>query len=387
MMYLPARTPAAIAAIALAASTTFAWDCNGHRAITLLGLDGLAAAAPDAPRFLLDETARVMAASNACNPDRYRAVRSGYMAHENNPEHYLDVEDLEQFGLTLDTVPPLRSEYLRAMIIAKHEHPENVKPYNELMDPARQQEWPGFAAHACMEQFAKLTADFKTWRILERIEDPTRQPQRDAARANILFDLGYLSHFVGDLAQPLHTTTHHHGWVGDNPHGFTVDRKFHAYIDGDILVTHRLEYESLKPGIVFDRTADVADPWKDIIQHIRRSFDQVTPLYQLQKSGELEQAPGKAFIIERLQDGGRMLAAMYAAAWKASEISDNDVKDFIRYDRWGAVADMKTVPPLHRGLDPKAPVPPGAVPPAAVPVSAPATKPASEPTPAPASKP
>jgi hypothetical protein len=351
-----------------------AWDCNGHRAITLLGLDGLAAAAPDAPRFLLDETARVMAASNACNPDRYRAVRSGYMAHENNPEHYLDVEDLAQFGLTLDTVPPLRNEYLRAMIIAKHEHPENVKPYNELMDPARQQEWPGFAAHACMEQFVKLTADFKTWRILERLDDPTRQPQRDAARANILFDMGYLSHFIGDLAQPLHTTSHHHGWVGDNPRGFTTDRRFHAYIDGDILVTHRLEYESLKPGIVFDREVDAADPWTDVIEHIRRSHDRVTPLYELQKTGELEREAGKAFITERLQDGGRMLAAMYAAAWKASEITETEVSDFIRYDRWGPVAEMKAAPPLHPGLDPNAP---GAAPrPAPAPAPAPAVVPA-----------
>lgn len=344
-----------VAAALLTPAPALAWDCNGHRAITLLGLDGLAAASPDAPRFLLDETARAMAASNACNPDRYRAVRSGYMAHENNPEHYLDVEDLAQFGLTLDTVPPLRNEYLRAMIIAKHEHPENVEPYNELMDPARQQEWPGFAAHACMEQFAKLTADFKTWRILERLDDPTRQPQRDAARANILFDMGYLSHFVGDLAQPLHTTTHHHGWVGDNPRGFTTDRRFHAYIDGDILVRHGLEYESLKPGIVFDRVADVADPWKDIIEHIRRSHDRVMPLYELQKTGELEREAGKSFITERLQDGGRMLAAMYAAAWKASEITENEVSDFIRYDRWGPVADMKVAPPLHPGLDPNAP--------------------------------
>jgi hypothetical protein len=249
-----------------------------------------------------------------------------------------------------------------------------VKPYNELMDPARQQEWPGFAAHACMEQFAKLTADFKTWRILERLDDPTRQPQRDAARANILFDMGYLSHFIGDLAQPLHTTSHHHGWVGDNPRGFTTDRRFHAYIDGDILVTHRLEYESLKPGIVFDREVDAADPWTDVIEHIRRSHDRVTPLYELQKTGELEREAGKAFITERLQDAGRMLAAMYAAAWKASEITETEVSDFIRYDRWGPVAEMKAAPPLHPGLDPNAP---GAAPrPAPAPAPAPAVVPA-----------
>lgn len=342
------------AAVLVSAGSAGAWDCHGHRAITLLGLDGLKQLAPDSPAFLAEHDSRIMAASNSCNPDRYRAVRIGYMAHENNPDHYLDVEDLAQFGLTLDTVPPLRNEYLRAMVIAKHEHPENVKPYNELMDPARQQEWPGFAPHAVMEHYAKLTADFKTWRILTELNDPSRAPQLAAARANILFDIGCLSHFVGDLAQPLHTTSHHHGWVDDNPEGFTTDRRIHAYIDGDILATHELDHAALSPHCRFDLTVDAADPWRDVIAHIRRSHDQVRPLYLMQKSGELEQEPGRKLITERLCDGGRVLAAFLAGAWKASEPTDDAAKDFVRYDRWGSVKDIPKVPPLPRGLQPGA---------------------------------
>jgi hypothetical protein len=365
------------AVVAASASPALAWDCHGHRAITLLALDGLHEIAPDAPAFLKDDAFRMMAASNACEPDRYRSIRIPFMAHENNPDHYLDVEKLTQFGLTLETVPPLRNEYLRAMIIAKHEHPDNVDPYNELMDPMRQQEWPGFAAHAVMEHYSKLTASFKTWRILQELNEPGRVVEVDAARGNILANLGHLSHFVGDLAQPLHTTTHHHGWIGDNPGGYTTDRRIHAYIDGDILVTHQLDHAALRPGCVFDRRVEAANPWNDAIEHIRRSHEKVEPLYILQKTGELEQEPGKAFIVERLQDGGRTLAAFYAAAWSASAITDSDVRDFVRYDAWGPVSELKRVPPLPRGRqDGGAPAPEA---PAPAPASAPSTTPAAKP--------
>ncbi len=331
---------AAITLCLIPVAPALAWDCIGHRAVTLLGLDGFARLASDEPPFLKDESSRLMAASNGCDPDRYRSVRSLYLAHENNPDHYLDVEDLDQFGLTLDTIPPLRNEYLRDLIIAKHTHPDSVKPYNELMDPARQQEWPGTAPYAVMEHYAKLTAEFKTWRVLDRLNDPARAPELNATKANVLFEMGLLAHFVGDLAQPLHTTSHHHGWIGDNPDGFTTDRRFHSYIDGDILVLQGLDYQTLAPSCTFDRTIDAADPWKDVIEHIRRSHDRVRPLYKLQKSGELNGEPGKEFITQCLCDGGSMLAAMYAGAWKSSEISDNDVKDFVRYDRWGSVKDQ-----------------------------------------------
>jgi len=41
-----------------------------------------------------------------------------------------------------------------------------------------------------------------------------------------------MGHFVGDGAQPLHVTKHHHGWVGDNPKGYATNTTFHAWIDG-----------------------------------------------------------------------------------------------------------------------------------------------------------
>ena len=40
--------------------------------------------------------------------------------------------------------------------------------------------------------------------------------------------MGVMGHYVGDGSQPLHTTVHFNGWVGDNPKGYTTKQTFHA---------------------------------------------------------------------------------------------------------------------------------------------------------------
>ena len=326
----------------LAATATctpaLAWDAVGHRAIAWLAIDGLDASAP---AFLKEKDAAHSTAWQAAEPDRWRNIKSPqYLAHENNPDHYLDIEDLEKFGLTLSTVPPLRMRYVAAMAVQRHVHPKGPNddhaPYNPKMDPSGQQEWPGFLPHAIVEHHGKLVSTFKTYRTLEKLNDPVRIPQLAMTRANIMVEMGVMAHFVGDAAQPLHTTQHHHGWIGDNPKGYTTDRGFHSYIDGKVLELHKLDYHVLKPGQKYEAKIEGGDPWEAVIAHIQRSYDKMVPLYEMEKSGELKKDEGKVFITERLHDAAAMLAALYNHAWQASEITDQDVKDFLRYDHFEA---------------------------------------------------
>jgi hypothetical protein len=303
-------------------------------------MDAMASKLPDdaksgALAFVFADSGRAQVGYQAGEPDRYRAINIGELKHENDPDHYIDIEQLDQFGLTLSTVPPLRYEYLRAMAIAKHEHPESVEPYNAKRDPARTQEWPGFLPHSIMVHYGKLVASDRQVRVLESLHDPKRADQLAAARANVIFEMGQLAHFVGDAAQPLHTTAHHHGWTGPNPDGFTTANGFHRYIDTTVLGLHRLSYESIKAAgcpKAARPIAEVMNPWNEVIAHIQRSHDQVRPLYTLQRAGDLEKDAGKSLIADRLCDGGAMLGALYAAAWDASAMKDKDVKDFITYD-------------------------------------------------------
>src|SRR6202000_1834457 len=52
----------------------------------------------------------------------------------------------------------------------------------------------------------------------------------------ILIDIGYLSHFVGDGSQPLHVSVHFNGW-GDypNPPGYTPSRTLHSVFEGALV--------------------------------------------------------------------------------------------------------------------------------------------------------
>lgn len=321
----------------------FAWDAHGHRTIALLAMDQMqkkTEADASALAWLYATDSRVQVGYQAGEPDRYRAIRIPQLKHENDPDHYIDIDDLTQFGLSLRTIPPLRYEYFRAMAIAKHVHPENCEPYNEKTDPTRTTEFPGYLPFSIMEHYGKLVSSFRQVRVLDSLGDSSRSAQIAAARANCIFEMGQLAHFVGDAAQPLHTTRHHHGWLGDNPDGFTTNRGFHAYIDTTVLGIHQLNERTMAPlslgadgKFAVVRNVNANDPWDDVLTHIERSNAAVRPLYELQKSGGLEKAEGKALIVERLNDGAAMLGALYAAAWQASAMVPKDAQDFIKYDQ------------------------------------------------------
>lgn len=316
-------------AASLVAAPASAWDAHGHRTITYLALEGLPAEAPD---WLRDAQVRDRIAFQASEVDRWRGWPSPVLGHVNKPDHYLDIELLEQFGLTLETVPKLRNEYLRAMMISKHVHPEMVDPYEAEKDPDRSKEWPGMGLHAVAETYARLQASFMVYRALERINDPQRAFQLAQARENVIYQMGILSHFVGDLAQPLHTTRHFNGWVGENPAGYTTDRRFHSYIDGGVLRHHRIDYAAVRPLVRYDVKLDRRDPWNDMLAYIRRSHEQVEPLYRMQRDGTLDSEPGRELILSRLSDASATLSALYWAAYTSASPTEKQVADIVFFD-------------------------------------------------------
>lgn len=316
-----------LAAVSLVAPA-LGWNGHGHRTVTYLALDAFG---PQAPDWLKDPRVRERIAYECNEPDRWRGWDSTTLGHINKPDHFLDVEQLAQFGLTLDSLPRLRNEYLRAMAVSKHLHPEMVAPYDPKKDHDRTKEWPGMALHAVSEQYAALQASFNSVRILEQLNDPARTVQLQQARENAIYHMGMLSHFVGDLAQPLHTTENYNGWTGENPKGYTTDTNFHALVDGKLVDIHGLNAETVRP-LMKPIELNARDPWKDVIAYFRRSHAQVEPLYQLEKDGQLKQAPGRDLIADRLADGGATLGALYAAAWRSAEPTPKQLASFQLYN-------------------------------------------------------
>lgn len=323
-------------ALACSALAMAAWNAPGHRVITQRAVQSLP---PEAPAWLTTPDMIAQIAFQANEPDRWRGVRVDALSHENNPDHFLDIELLYPRGMKVETLPRLRYEFVEAW--AKAEPPAPTPPPTENGKPARRGVVPtkddvGYLPWAIAEHHAKLLATFNTLRILEELNDPARGPQLAATKANVIHEMGQLSHFVGDSAQPLHTTIHHHGWVGDNPDGFTSERSFHSYIDGDIVALHGIGLAALTARAQTMRPIGADSVWDETIAVIQRSHAQMRPLYELQKSGQLQRDEGRVFITDRMADAASVLAGLYWHAWQNSVPTAQQKKDFVRYDAAGA---------------------------------------------------
>ena len=83
---------------------------------------------------------------------------------------------------------------------------------------------------AITENYEKLKSDFAS---LKAFRQYGGTPEEIAnAQADCIYVMGVMGHYVGDGSQPLHTTVHFNGWVGDNPKGYTTKQTFHPWIDG-----------------------------------------------------------------------------------------------------------------------------------------------------------
>lgn len=307
-------------------SLTLAWDGAGHRMITRVAVANVG---DDMPAWLKEQDSVLVAADAAQMPDRWRGVKVAQLTHLNNPDHYIDLEDLAEMGMTLRTMPILRHEYVKAITAARAKPDFKGEPVNAAKDLAKTDEYPGFLPIAAMESYGRLVGAFRMVRQFETMakDDPTRTLQFTSAKWMSLHAIGNLSHFVGDAAQPLHTTKHHHGWIGDNPKGYTTEYSIHRYIDGDILRIHKIGDADLKAKCSFTRTIKDDDLWESFASHVDRSHDHVEDIYRMKLSGELEQAPGKELIVARLADASEELAAWIRHAWIEAAPTPKDIQD------------------------------------------------------------
>ena len=139
--------------------------------------------------------------------------------------------------------------------------------------------------------------------------------------------MGVMGHYVGDSSQPLHTSKHHNGWVGENPLGYPTNRTFHAWIDGGYfhkiggLKTEALA-QRIKPA---EHVGDSAQPdsfFQAVVAHVVKQNKQVEPLYKLEKehklsprSGEID-PEGLAFMEGQILQGAQMLGNIWLSAWQ-----------------------------------------------------------------------
>ena len=208
---------------------------------------------------------------------------------------------------------------------------------------------PGLLPWVVTEYYGKLKAAFSSLLAYQELGTPQEIAN---AQADVVYIMGTMGHFVGDLSQPLHTTVHHDGWVGPNPHGYFTGKFFHSWIDSGLIAKAGIKVSDLAPRVVpaeplsLAVRQDARDPvFVAVLDYLIEQNKLVEPLYQLEKEGKLGrgEAPvapeGRALIENQLHKSGELLGALWLTAWKSAPPEDFLRKQLLK--RQAAAAGAK----------------------------------------------
>jgi hypothetical protein len=296
-----------------------AWDYEGHHTVNELALVALP---PDFGGFELTPVLKNRVAFLAGEPDRWRNISDLELKHDNGPDHYFDMEDIAECGLTPETLPPLRYDFVADLARARLQHPENFPAINPEKDADHTRELDGFLPWAITEYYEKLKSDFAVLKVMKQYG---RHDEVVNAEADIVYVMGVMGHYVGDGSQPLHTTKYFNGWVGGNPGAYTTSTKFHAWIDGGYFrKTGGIHAEPLAgkmhPAERISGVKEAGGMFKQVVAYLVAQNKLVAPLYEMDKHGQLTGDPGKgldgrAFLDGQIVAGAQMLGNIWYTAW------------------------------------------------------------------------
>ncbi|HVZ63663.1 MAG TPA: hypothetical protein VG936_03670 [Lacunisphaera sp.] len=304
-----------------------AWDHPGHSIVNQIALSSLPA---DFPAFVRDpaNVARIEFLSG--EPDRWSHAPELPIHHYNWPDHYFDLEQIGWAGLDLNTLPSFRYVFTAQFAVARAAHAAAFPPIEADKNADHTRELCGFLPWTVAEQYGMLKTAFASLKAYEEFGTPEEIAN---ARADVVYTMGIMGHYVGDSAQPLHATVHHAGWTGDNPHGYTTWPKIHSWIDGGLIRKSNIVYADLAsrvtPAAMLPLTSrpDGRDPvFVTSLEFIMAQNKLVEPLYQMEKAGKLGNqdpakpvsAEGRRFVEDQLLKGGEMLGSLWLAAWRTS---------------------------------------------------------------------
>lgn len=294
-----------------------AWDYEGHRLINQLALDTLPA---NFPAFAKSPAARERISFLAGEADRWRNTPELPLRHCNGPDHYFDLDLLAPAGMAASQLSPFRYEFAAQFEKGRAANAQNFPAIDPLKDSDKTKALIGFLPWTIVEYQAKLKSAFSYLKEYELAGTPEEIAN---ARENIIYLMGVMGHFLGDATQPLHTTKHHHGWVGANPKAYSTNYGIHSWIDGGYIQQFGVDANKLRPKL--RSAALIAGPstnfFPAVVNFLQDQFKQVEPLYELEKAGKLsgrrELAPeGHDFITGQMLRASQMLGDLWLTAWQ-----------------------------------------------------------------------
>ena len=267
----------------------YSWGDDGHQAIARVAVEKLPA---DMPEFFRSAASRLAFLSP--EPDRWNDSMESFSAlrEATGPDHFIDIDSPETF----QSLPDNRYKYAE-WLRAKGQTPQVV----------------GFLPYAMLETYQKVQLSFRMWR------DPQRAGDREQIEQNIVYYAGLLGHYVGDGANPLHTTLHYNGWTSSwNPDLFTRE-PIHSRFESEY-VRANLQAADFSGQV---KTAEkVPDVFYSVMRYLLDSYAQVPQLYQLEKTARWEannrRPESKQFVAARLASASQMLANLWYSAYLGS---------------------------------------------------------------------
>ncbi len=312
----------AVVLIYCSLSTLCGWDYEAHRTINQIAIASLPT---NFPSFVFSREAKERIAYLSGEPDRWRNTPELELRHQNGPDHFFDYEYIQMHRILPEELPSFRYEFISMLALTRVAHSKNFPQIDSAKNTDKTKELPGFLPWTINEYYAKLKSQFS---VLKEFEENGTAEEIDNARQNVLYIMGIMGHFVGDTTQPLHTTMHYNGWVGENPNGYTTSTKLHSWIDGGYMEKVGINQEALlskvKQAVSLRNATQNGKSdnlFSDIMKFFLEQHGKVETLYIMEKEGKFSGSgeiglKGREFLEEQFLKAGQMLADLWLTAYQ-----------------------------------------------------------------------
>ena len=276
--------------ISLRVSPAFAWGPQGHEEINKsaalnapIGIDAF-------PSFFRSEENVQLLVFNGPEPDRWKRFPGYVRSQGHGPSHYANFDLLQYFPVTND-------------------HLTAIQMYRQRGIDSR---LVGLLPYYIIETYEKLKVSFAEYRSAVK-----RGVNTKAIEFNVLYYAGLLGHYVGDGSQPLHTTSHHHGWIGENPKDYAMDEGMHRRFEVEFVRNIKVDdFQEL-----VESPSRLHAPFAEIMVYLKKTYSYTERIYELDKAGAFSQPTPESlqFVKERLAAASQMLVDLWYTAWLESD--------------------------------------------------------------------
>jgi len=291
-----------VAVCGLLQAHTHAWGEAGHRVVSRAALLALP---PDVPAFLARQIEWI--GSRSVLADSWRRPTEPFAKATEDPNH---VWYMEQFAFMRE-IPRSRDAFMLA-VYDEHLRRRSTDPDKAAFTNIH---YTGTLPYAATEGFERLKVAFRTWRELRAQKQDTTFIEQDAA-----FYLGWVSHYIADGAQPLHTSIHHDGWVGENARNYTRDGAIHWEFENTFVDRIGLHERDILGRI--PRTAQrLSDPFTTMLAMLDRAHTRVEEVYQLaQRKAYVDRSnrEGRELVYICTSEAAATLRDVIYTAWLSS---------------------------------------------------------------------